>query len=32
MYHRLRSEEMLGYRVEALKRFNGGISGISLVV
>ena len=32
MYHRLRSEEMLGYRVEALKRHNGGISGISLVV
>ena len=32
MYHRLRQQEQLGYRIEAIKRENGGIHGISLIV
>ena len=32
MFHHLRSVEQLGYRVEAMRRSNGGIYGISLIV
>ena len=32
MFNRLRQQEQLGYRIEAIKRENGGIHGISLIV